>query len=148
MSSKEFKAAVQGTPEIASCFQPGLKALGSHSQKIKVGDNSHVNGSVELDECVRTKYPSANRWDYIFCYRSKVYFVEVHTASTGEVSTVLLKLQWLKDWLAQQAPLINKLKAEKPYYWVQTNGMHILKHAPQYKQLASKGLLPVARVVV
>lgn len=98
-TSNPFKEAVEATPEIKNCYQPGLQALGSYSTKIELLNNRECNGSVEIDECVRPNYPTANRWDYVVSYKSAAYFIEVHSAETSEVSVVLTKLQWLKDWL-------------------------------------------------
>ena len=109
--ANSFKKAVDNTPEIAKCYQSGLQALGSYSKKIELKDTSLCSGSIDIDACTRTHYPEDNRWDYALCYNSKVYFVEVHSANTGEVSTVFKKLTWLKDWLNHKAPEINKLKA-------------------------------------
>ena len=61
---------------------------------------------------------------------------------TCEVTKILEKLVWLKQWLQQQAPLINKIKAEVPYHWVQASNCMILPTSPQYRRLAAAGLLP------
>jgi hypothetical protein len=108
---KSFREAVQATQEIENCYHGGLRALGAHSGKIELAHAKQCGGSVNIDDCVQEKYPNDNRWDYAFAYNKRVFFVEVHTASTGEVSTVLRKLGWLKDWLVQHAPEINRLKA-------------------------------------
>ena len=113
-----FKTAVEQTPDIATCYQAGLKGFGNHSTKIELTDTRLCQGSIDIDEGVRKLYPQSNRWDYALSYENKVYFVEVHTANTTEVRTMFNKLQWLKDWLNQNVPEINKLKAEKPYYWL------------------------------
>jgi hypothetical protein len=108
-----FKEAVETTPEVATGFQSGLTALDSkYKAKISVLDTRLLEGSVDIDLCTTAKYPNDNRWDYAFAYDKKVYFVEVHTANTSEVSVVLKKLQWLKDWLNNKAPNINRLKAQ------------------------------------
>jgi len=143
-----FKKAVEGTPDIAKAHKNGLQALGSYSTKVKLGNTSECSGSVDLDETTKPKYPQDNRWDYIFCYKKEVFFIEVHSANTGEVSTVLRKLQWLKDWLNTKAPEINKLKCKKigPYFWVQSNGFHIPAGSPQHRQAVQNGIKPVACV--
>jgi hypothetical protein len=61
----------------------------------------------------------------------KVFFFEVHSAKTDEVDTVLRKLAWLKQWLHQKAPEINFLRAEKPYYWIQSNSYHSARLSPK-----------------
>lgn len=115
--TNHFKTAVENTPDIANCYQVGLRGLGAYSNKVQLSDTSKCSGSVDIDACTTEKYPQSNRWDYGLCYREKVYFMEVHTANTGEVSTVIRKLQWLKDWLNREAPELNKLKAKEqtPY---------------------------------
>ena len=79
-------------------------------------------------------------------YDSKVYFVEVHAAETGEVSAVLRKLQWLKDWLSQKAPEINQLRADAPYFWIQSGRFSILKNSPQAKQIAQFGIRTIPKL--
>ena len=94
-------------------------------------------------------YPRGNRWDYALEYEAEVYFIEVHSAYTSEVSTVLKKLQWLKDWLQKQAPEIIKLRAKKqPYYWIQSGKFGILPHASQYRKAAQASILPIPKLVL
>lgn len=143
-----FKKAVDATPDVAGKSLPGLSALGTHSQKVIVPKEKVVNGSLEIDEATKKLYPNYNRWDYVLSVNDKCYFVEVHSANTGEVSTVLRKLVWLKTWLQTRAPLIDALKASHvtPYYWVQSAGCDIPKHTRQYKLAAKEGLLPVGHL--
>ncbi len=143
----KFKSAVEASPEIQNCFQNGLQALGSYSTKIQVEDTSKICGSVDLDACVAGSYPTQNRWDYIICYDEIIYFVEVHSADTSEVSVVLKKLDWLKDWLNQKAPEINKIKHKTlPYFWIQSKGYGIAKNSRQDRLLAQKGLRPISKL--
>ncbi len=147
-TSNPFKEAVEATPEIKNCYQPGLQALGSYSTKIELLNNRECNGSVEIDECVRPNYPTANRWDYVVSYKSAAYFIEVHSAETSEVSVVLTKLQWLKDWLNEQAPELAKLKAKQPYYWIQSGKFSIPKTTPQYRRAVQSGILPISKLIL
>jgi len=80
----------------------------------------------------------------VWAYNQKVYFVEVHSAITSEVSTVFRKLQWLKDWLNSHAPEINKMKAQQPYYWIMSNNNKILKGSSQARQISQAGLKPIS----
>lgn len=142
----QFKLAVEATPDIKTCHRPGLQALGSHSNKISLGNNSQCNGSVEIDECVKGKYANSNRWDYCFGYNHEAYFIEVHSANTSEVSTMLNKLQWLKDWLNSSAPELYKMKAKPPYYWIMTGKYNIQPNSPQARRIAQSGLRPISRL--
>jgi hypothetical protein len=142
----KFKSAVEATAEIQYCYQPGLQALGTHRKKIKLATPVLCDGSVEIDECVKSIYPNDSRWDYCLSYKGNVYFIEVHTANTREVRAVLKKLQWLKDWLIAKAPQLNSLKAKQPYYWVQSNNYAILENSPQARSIAQVGLKPISKL--
>jgi hypothetical protein len=144
----KFKVAVEKTEEIKNCFQQGLKALGKYNAKIQVADSRKLCGSLDLDVCVNSLYPQSNRWDYIVCYDELLYFVEVHSANTSEVSTVLNKLQWLKDWLISNAPDLVLLKAKIPYYWVQSNNFNIPKTSKQYRQIIQAGIKPIPKLKI
>ena len=140
-----FKDAVEKTPEISSGYKAGLSALGSHSKKIIIPEGVNVGGSVDIDKETVSLYPGENRWDYAFSCNGKVYYVEVHSANTSEVSTVIRKLQWLKSWLATKAPELVKLTDYRrgPFYWIQSSNFQIPPHCPQYKKAISNKLLPI-----
>ena len=146
----KFKEAVENTPDVAKAYEPGLQALGANRNKIELADTRQCGGSIDIDGATTAIYPQQNRWDYCFSYKGEVYFVEVHSANTGEVSTVLRKLQWLKDWLHNHAPDINALKAasQQPFYWIQSNGFHILPNSAQYRQAIQSKLKPIAKLVL
>jgi len=146
--NKRFEDVVKATPDVASGFQTGLMALGRYKSKVFVADTRLIEGSIDIDSCTTQKYPNANRWDYAFAYNKEVFFIEVHSANTREVKIVLKKFQWLKNWLTQKAPEINKLKAKSkpPFYWIQSKGFAIIKTSPQYRLAESAGLKPVAKL--
>lgn len=144
-----FPEAVVATSDIENCYQAGLQAILQRDRsKISLYDTRACEGSVDIDSCLTRKYPSDNRWDYCLSYKGEVFFVEVHTASSSEVSTVIRKLSWLKNWLNSEAPEINKLKAKSvtPYYWVQSSGYHIPPRSRQYREADRAGILPVPRL--
>jgi len=147
---KTFKEAVEATSDIATCYKSGLTALGNHSKRIKAADTLQLQGSVNIDECTKAIYPTTNekstghRWDYAIAYKSEVYFIEIHSAKTDEVKTMINKLEWLKNWLHSKAPEINKLKAKQnAFVWIQSKNFQLLPSSPQYKLAKTKGLLPV-----
>ena len=144
-----FSEAVNATPEIQNCHQAGLQAIPqSDRSKISLYDTRACEGSVDIDTCLTSRYPSDNRWDYCFCYKGEVFFVEVHTANSREISTVIRKLTWLKNWLNSQAPEINKLKAKNvtPYYWLQSSGYSIPARSRHYREAERAGILPIPRL--
>jgi hypothetical protein len=147
-----FQQAVAQTPDLgASTIQPGLQALGNNGSRVQCTDTRSLIGSVVLDDVLKAKYPNDPRWDYgVGLRKSKreaAVWIEVHPASTSEVTTVLKKLHWLKNWLKNQAPTLDKLTAAQSYYWAATNGVHIRQGSPQARQLQLAGLaLPRNRV--
>ena len=59
------------------------------------------------------EFANQTRWDYGLGYqpangREQAVWVEVHSATTKEVSAVLRKLGWLRDWLEEHAEQLNK----------------------------------------
>jgi len=149
-----FRRAVAQTSELGpSAFQLGLQALGNHSSRVQCADTRRLTGSVALDDVLQAKYPNDPRWDYGIGLRKgkreAAVWIEVHPASTSAVTTVLKKLQWLKNWLKNQAPTLDTLTAAQSYYWVATGGVHIRPGTPQARQLQLAGLsLPRSRVML
>ncbi len=141
-----FKKAIENTPLLKNAFEKGLKALGSNSSKVKPLDPSKCEGSVDIDTAVKSIYPNASRWDYAVGYNGKTYFIEVHTAKTDEVKSVLKKLQWLKDFLINDAPELNK--EPKSFHWIASNANHILPGSLQFRQLTLKGIKPVKELTL
>ncbi|QEM05694.1 hypothetical protein DIU31_020050 [Mucilaginibacter rubeus] len=140
---KTYKEAVEATPDVKNCFQAGLSGLGTNSTKVNAVNTRLFNGSVNIDLCTATKYANENRWDYSFGYNDKAYFIEVHPANTSEVDVVIKKLQWLKNWLSSQAPELNKIKAQTPYYWIQSGKGAILPGSNQARKVAQAGIKPM-----
>ena len=93
-----FADVIQSIPEIVQCLKKGLQALGGNSTKIEIRETRALTGSVDIDTCLANRYPNAPRWDYVFGYKSRIYYVEIHPAgSTGEVGRIVAKLEWLKQ---------------------------------------------------
>lgn len=137
-----FQIAVENTPDVKNGFCVGLKAVkNSDRNKVDATDPKKIQGSLDIDGQVKKIYLYDNRWDYALSYDDKIYFFEVHSASTSEVDTVIKKLRWLKDWLKNKAPDINKLqKGNQPYTWVQSGSYSILPSGSYAKKLTSEGI--------
>ena len=140
-----FKEAVEATSDVATGYREGIEAFGEYKSKVKVPEPDKIDGSLDIDATTVNIYPDDNRWDYVLCYDSEVFYIEVHSAITSEVSRMIKKLQWLKKWLATKAPEINRLttKTKQPYYWVQSSKCDIPKHMPQYKTVVQNKILPM-----
>jgi hypothetical protein len=148
---KTFRQAIEATPEVKDCHCLGKQAiLKKERNKVELTDPQRCGGSLFIDKCLldQNKYPEANRWDYAIDYNGEVYFFEVHTASTSQVRSVINKLVWLKNWLYQKAPEINKLKAKEPYYWIQSTGYHILPNSPQSRLVEQMGIKPASKLIL
>lgn len=134
----EFELKVRKVSGLMDCFYPGLKALSRRERgKITVENprnRRRLEGSVKLDGCL-----NGARWDYLVGYDGRAFFVEIHPVYTSEVSKVLGKLAWLKSWQAH-----TPFAEERRYFWVATEGVHILKHSREWRLLARKGLKVVS----
>ena len=57
---------------------------------------------------------------------------------------VLKKLQWLKDWLSENAEQLKQLSeranADIRYVWISSSSVDIPKNSPQARLLAQSGL--------
>ncbi len=142
-----LKNAVASTPDVSGHYCDGLKALrGGDKDKISVGDTTLIGGSLDIDRSTLDLYPDSHRWDYAIEYNDETYFIEIHPASTSEVSTMICKLDWLKSWLKNHASNIDRIKAKSgTFNWVYTNRFDILPTSRQYRQAAMKGLIPKAK---
>ncbi len=125
--------------EAAPCLQPGLRALGPYSALIVAENPTEFQGSVDLDACLRAQYPQDSRWDYAFGFRDRLYYVEVHHVSDSEVSVVIAKYQWLKDWQNRQ-PHPAALKTNSSYHWVSSGRGVLTKNSRYVRALTQAGL--------
>ena len=136
-----FVDAVRSTSEIAECLKAGLQALGGNSKKIKVIMTRELEGSVDIDTCLVKCYPNEPRWDYVFGYKNKIYYVEVHQGEIGEVESIVAKFNWLKQWRKSSAPNLETLKERSTYHWISTKGTdRITKKSRAYRLLAQNSI--------
>ena len=131
-----FKQKVQSTQNIRNCYQKGLKALRkSDKEKIKVENTHNLSGSVNIDDCLKNRYPNASRWDYVIGYNNKTYFVEVHPATPKEIKELEKKLNWLKSW-KRNTPFHN----DNNFYWVASGKVGILRRSEYWKKIDGLGI--------
>jgi len=79
-------------------IEVGLQAL-KPADRERVGPEEprRLEGSVDLDEQMTGSEPDAPRWDYAVAYDQRVWFIEVHPASsTGTIDEVVKKARWLR----------------------------------------------------
>lgn len=147
-----FKKAVEKTPHLEDAWRPGLQALrASDKAHVEVEDARHLAGSADIDAALASVQPHAHRWDYGIGYKARrnaserVYWVEVHPASSKEVKSVLDKLRWLKDWLEGEGRALGTLARE--FVWVSTGKTSFTLTSPQQKRFAQLGLRHTGRVL-
>jgi len=136
--------------ELVGSFREGLQALkGGHRARVVCENSRRLTGSVDVDQALASRHPIDSRWDYGIGIQNpqgkeRAIWVEVHPAATSNVTEVINKLRWLKNWLKTEAPGLDRLTrgiaGETGFYWVATSGVNIRKGSPQARQLAVAGL--------
>lgn len=143
----KFERALQAVGGLR--MQRGLKALGNNSSKVACKDSHMILGSVDLDKDLKDQMPQDSRWDYVIGYENnkeeKAFFVEVHPAHTSEISQIVKKAQWLKEWAEMNAKELWGMK--HLIYWIATDGVHIRSNDHGLKKLSQLGVSrPVPRL--
>lgn len=138
-----FADVVERTPEIAECLKNGLQALKRQDRnQIRYNASRDLRGSVDIDTCLRERYPTGSRWDYVFGYKDRIYYMEIHPAgSTGEVKRIVAKLEWLKQWRGRSAKSLEDLESQSTYHWISTGKTASSIKRGKYRQiLAQNGI--------
>lgn len=118
-----FQRAVEATPGIAGAYHAGVQAL-EPADRARLDDKHLASGSLFLDAALKKakKHASANRWDYAIgiqldgAGREVVLWLEVHHASSKQTKKVIAKLDWLKSWLASEAPRLASM--QRRFVWL------------------------------
>ena len=148
-----FKKAVEAAPHpVNRAYRPGKQALESrHRGQVTCADSRRLKGSIFLDAALAQEpgYADKPRWDYGLGYkpmngRECAVWIEVHSATTKEVSAVLRKLQWLRDWLNSEAEQLKKMtlftKDDFRFVWIASSGIKIPRNSRQARQLSQSGI--------
>lgn len=106
-----FQQAVEMTPAIAGAYHNGLQAL-EPADRARLDDKQLASGSLFLDKTLKKAkgHATAPRWDYAIgletddAGREVVLWLEVHHPASKQAKKVIAKLNWLKAWLANEAP--------------------------------------------
>ena len=145
-----FKEAVESTEEVKDGYCQGLQALKkSDRTKISCNDTTKLDGSLDIDTNVKALYPHSDRWDYAISYSGKICYCEVHPAETSEVTKMIEKLAWLKQWLKDEAPDIKALPAYSPkYVWLSSGRVNVLPTSREAKRISSSGISLTSRLTL
>ena len=134
-------------PPVNGAYRPGKQALEKrHRGCVSCEDPQRLTGSIDLDSALTQEpdYANARRWDYGLGYRpvngpEQAVWVEVHSATTKEVSSVLRKLEWLRDWLNGNAEALRRMTdaagEDVRFVWIASSGVHIPWNSPKARQL-------------
>ena len=153
-----FKKAVQAEPPpVNGAYRTGKRALKKkHRRLVTCEDPQRLTGSIDLDSALARQpgHVSAARWDYGLGYRppagkpeqkrEQAIWIEVHPATTSEVSAVLGKLQWLRDWLNAGAGRLKQMTDRAApgirFVWIAPAGDHIPRNSPQARRLSRSAI--------
>jgi len=137
-STRKFKTVIETIQVLR--YRGGLLAIPKKEGRGRISAKipSHLLGSVNIDKDCAKDEPQANRWDFAIGYHRSagpfVYFVEVHSATTSEVSCIEKKLAWLEEYLRRDScASLSKLPRE--LHWVASRNVKIPKNTPQYRRL-------------
>ena len=143
-----FREAVEAAPHpVNGAYHPGKRALENrHRNLVTCAEPRRLTGSIDLDSALRQEpaHAQAPRWDYGLGYRAtngpeRAVWIEVHSATTKEVSAVLRKLQWLRDWLngnaEQLCQMTNLTCSNIRFVWIASSGVKIPPNSPQARRL-------------
>ena len=142
-----FRDAVADAPSpVNQAYRPGKQALERrHRTLVTCSDTQRLTGSIDLDATLAQEpdYANQSRWDYGIGHKptrgpERAVWVEVHTATTREVSAVIRKLEWLRTWLRTEAEQLNRLTGhvgQDSFVWIASNGDHIPRNSSQFRRL-------------
>ena len=155
-----FEEAVRAAPvPVNDSYRPGKQALeNKHRNRVTCEDPRRLTGSINLDLALRQEpdHAEASRWDYGLGYqpargREQAVWVEVHSATTKEVSSVLRKLRWLQDWLNSEDGELKRMTeraaSDLRFVWIASAGVHISKNSPQSRQLSQSAIRRVRQTL-
>lgn len=149
-----FERAVQAEPlPVNGAYRRGTQALENrHRRLVTCEDPRRLTGSIDLDSALKKQpgHAGAARWDYGLGYRppagkrEQAVWIEVHSATTREVSAVLGKLQWLRDWLNDGAGRLKRMTDRAApdirFVWIASAGVNIPKNSRQARELSQSAI--------
>lgn len=150
MTFKEAVSTVRGLRD--SCLE-GLGAIeNSHTGLIRCGDPRQLRGSLNLDWELRTYYPNAARWDYGVAASAqtggeRIFWIEVHPASSGHVDQILSKHRWLMEWLANDGRALRDCSSRHEFHWVGTGRAFPPGTGPGMRRVAQAGIKGPTRIL-
>lgn len=140
-----FEKHVKACGAIAQHYCAGLQAMRDADKRhVKARQPHNLTGSVDVDTALKDTQANANRWDYGIGYKSTsrietVHWVEVHPATDGQAAVIQKKLDWLKEWVKENAP--NLAALPRKYVWISSGKTKLTPTAPALRRLAQAGVV-------
>ena len=148
-----FKEAVQAiSGEVGKGYGKGIERLATSDKKlISCNTPQRLTGSLNLDKALERdkRHANKNRWDYAIGYKSpqeteRAIWIEIHTISEKEVSTLIKKHDWLKDWLNSDGESLKKITTKQnstySYFWLSGRGVRISRSSSSFRRLSKRGI--------
>ena len=140
-------------PPVNGVYRTGKQALENRRRElVTCKDPRRLTGSINPDSVLARQpdHANATRWDYGLGYRptrkgrEQAIWIEVHSATTGEVSAVLRKLQWLQDWSNNRAGCLKRMTdhadSNNRFVWIASVGVNISPNSPQARRLSQSAI--------
>jgi len=140
-----FESAVKAAPALSGHYRPGLQGLRNvDRRRIHTERPRQIRGSIDLDSALRPSQPNQPIWDYCVGLsknrdEDRALWLEVHPASSRHVDEVLKKWRWLRRWLPEQAPALDRMSAH--YIWLASGSVALPANSPQRRRIAQSGIL-------
>lgn len=139
-----FPRAVAACPRLSGHFSRGLGALRRLDRgRVTMTNTRLINASVNVEDAQREAGGQDPTWDYGIGISAPgddvAIWVEVHSADSHHVQSVLNKLDALLKFLKKEAPDLNSLPGR--YVWLATGRVHIAPDSRERRRLNSRGLV-------
>ena len=148
---RRFRIAAEACSALRSHVRNGLQALRRPDRtRVRAKNSRRLAGSIDVDSALAEALPNAPRWDYGIGHQPPsnrdevVHWVEVHPATDGEVSKMEAKLEWLKNWMDNNAEELARM--DRRFVWVSSGRTHSTPTSPGLRRLAQKGCCHVGSV--
>ena len=141
-----FREAVEATAAIAASFADGLQALSEVDRgRLTISYPRRLRGSVNIDDALRGRDPKEFRWDYGIGLGAgqgdeHALWIEVHSANSLHIDTVVKKRRWLRQWLDTEGAAMKEITPRSNYVWLASGSVALPKDSPQRKRLAMEGI--------
>jgi hypothetical protein len=138
-----FPGAIHACAQLRNHFDLGLGALGADRVRVAIRNTRLISGSVNIENAQKETAGHANAWDYGIGISAtdddKVVWLEVHSANSLHVQTVLDKLDSLLTLLKNYAPDLNLLP--RRFVWLATGAVYIPPNSRERRRLELHKLL-------